>query len=232
MRVYFLRHGQATHNPKAEKMREAGCSFEDFLAQMQVDDEFDSRLTAVGVQQAVDKAKTAAVAKACREVELVLSSPLSRAIRTADIVLPPASLPRQPPRIVLEDLREINHFLLNAKRRTRSELQGTFAGWDLSNVEDEEDTLWVEGRDNLESKEATAERGYQALLWSLARDERCVAFAGHGGIFSCIFNNHELIDCDASLRGRMHNCDVRGVDVTVAGAGAARPVLKMVPIVD
>jgi len=36
MRVYFLRHGQATHNPKAEKMREAGCSFEDFLAQMQV----------------------------------------------------------------------------------------------------------------------------------------------------------------------------------------------------
>ena len=35
-RVYFLRHGQATHNPTAEQMRKDGCSFDEFLKQMQV----------------------------------------------------------------------------------------------------------------------------------------------------------------------------------------------------
>ena len=37
--VFFLRHGQATHNVRAESLRHGGCSYEEFLAAMAQDDE-------------------------------------------------------------------------------------------------------------------------------------------------------------------------------------------------
>ena len=55
--VAFVRHGQATHNVRAEPLREAGCSFEAFLEQMRQDDEVDSELTTRGVEQATAVAR-------------------------------------------------------------------------------------------------------------------------------------------------------------------------------
>jgi hypothetical protein len=49
--IRFLRHGQAMHNINAEHMREAGCSYEDFIQAMKDDDQFDSPLTELGKQQ-------------------------------------------------------------------------------------------------------------------------------------------------------------------------------------
>jgi hypothetical protein len=46
--LYLLRHGQATHNPRAEAARAGGCSFDDFLELMRQDDSLDSELTALG----------------------------------------------------------------------------------------------------------------------------------------------------------------------------------------
>lgn len=39
------------HNINAEHMREAGCSYEDFIQAMKDDDQFDSPLTELGKQQ-------------------------------------------------------------------------------------------------------------------------------------------------------------------------------------
>ena len=39
-RLVILRHGQAQHNPRAEKARENGCSFDEFLRLMEEDDDW------------------------------------------------------------------------------------------------------------------------------------------------------------------------------------------------
>ena len=49
--IHLLRHGQAKHNINAERMRSEGCSHEEFLEAMRIDDAFDAPLTALGVQQ-------------------------------------------------------------------------------------------------------------------------------------------------------------------------------------
>jgi hypothetical protein len=41
-RVMIIRHGQAQHNPRAEAAREAGCSFDEFLRLMELDDAHDA----------------------------------------------------------------------------------------------------------------------------------------------------------------------------------------------
>ena len=128
------------------------------------------------------------MATASQEIQLVLSSPLSRAVNTADMVFPSEALPNAPPRIILENLREINGWLLNAKRLTKAQLRDKFPAWDFSLMEDEEDVLWQP--DELEDKESTAERGYQALLWTLARDENCIAIAGTLSIIGGVFTNN------------------------------------------
>ena len=43
--LHFLRHGQALHNINAEPLRAAGCTFQQFLDQMKVDDDFDAEVS-------------------------------------------------------------------------------------------------------------------------------------------------------------------------------------------
>ena len=85
-RVFFLRHGQAVHNPRAEEAKDKGCSHETFMQLMREDDEFDADLTPLGVSQGQSvKARYLQLQK----VELVVSSPLSRALKTEDLAICP-----------------------------------------------------------------------------------------------------------------------------------------------
>jgi broad specificity phosphatase PhoE len=59
------------------------------------------------------------------DVQLVVSSPLSRALRTADLVHPPTESSKKR-RIAIEHFREINGKLLNAQRRPKSDLVQKF----------------------------------------------------------------------------------------------------------
>ena len=83
--VHFLRHGQAEHNPRAEAARDAGASFDEFLQLMKEDDAFDAALTPLGERQAEETGATFRARLA--GVELVVASPLSRAVVTAAIAL-------------------------------------------------------------------------------------------------------------------------------------------------
>ena len=126
---------------------------------MQQDDEFDSKLTEKGIGQAN---ATRSMHKDCLlDVELVVSSPLSRALKTADLTICPengisvlssdnsGNHPddhsdiniRHPKRICIEELREINGWLLNAKRRKRSELEQIFnPRWNFDSISEEDET--------------------------------------------------------------------------------------------
>ena len=50
--LHLLRHGQASHNVRAEPLRAAGCTFAAFLEQMRLDDELDAKLTERGERDA------------------------------------------------------------------------------------------------------------------------------------------------------------------------------------
>ncbi|KAJ1492853.1 hypothetical protein T484DRAFT_1611100 [Baffinella frigidus] len=172
--VHLVRHGQAQHNPRAEKARNAGCDTPTFLELMRQDDAFDAALTPTGLEQAAGASQ-----HSIRGVELIVASSLSRAIDTADIIFPPGENPASTATGRLKSVsaagfREISGRLLNAKLRTRSELSGRNPSWDFSGLHSEttpppsEDGLWTP---DLEGEAACAERAYLGLRWLWDRPE-------------------------------------------------------------
>jgi broad specificity phosphatase PhoE len=185
--LYLLRHGQATHNPRAEAARAAGCSFDNFLELMRQDDSLDSELTALGREQARTVFETHSGNRHFRRIDLVVSSPLSRTMQTADLAVP---LEIASNRVCVEDFREINGWLLNAQRKSLTDIRKTFPAWNLEHLEHEEDILWTP---ELESNESCAERGYQGLQWVLGRPEHKILVCAHGAILRYVMAEHSLV---------------------------------------
>ena len=235
-RILLLRHGQAVHNPRAELAKQAGCSHEHFMELMRQDDALDAPLTELGEQQAT-KVQDRFGSTMLEGVDLVVSSPLSRALCTADLALPPStktgiSSPQR--RVCVEHFREINGWLLNAKRRDQSDLQKMFGHWDFSSISSTDET-WTE---KLESEEECAERGYLGLLWLMEQTESSILVTTHGGLLRFVMNQHPHVRMfdgrnstnttqleesqntsnDARcVKGRFGNCELREFTVTLEG---------------
>lgn len=213
-RVFFLRHGQAQHNPRAEKAKDEGCSHDVFMALMKEDDAFDADLTPLGINQALEQKEKNQ--HRLQHVELVVSSPLSRAIKTADLTICPQEgllNGKFPTRICVEHFREINGYLLNAKRRESKDLRERFhVSWDFGLLSDNDET-WTEV---LESHQDCAERGYQGLLWLKDRPEEVVLCVAHGGILR-FKRDHPLIkiiDNRTEDDVRFGNCELREYEMS------------------
>ena len=208
--LWILRHGQATHNPRAEAAKDAGCSHERFLELMREDDSLDSPLTPLGQQQADAVAQRLQGLRESNDFDLVVSSPLSRALETADRAWSSCSN-----RVCIEGFREINGWLLNAKRRSKSELEDRFPHWDVSHLEHHDDVLWT---DELETNAACSDRGYAGLQWIYQRPESSVLLVAHGGILRFTMDEHPLVrirddrltvDSGRSSKARFSNCELR-----------------------
>ena len=198
--LMILRHGQATHNPRAEAAKADGCSFDKFFDLMRQDDSLDSPLTELGRQQATSVHMAHRHSHLFQEVDLVVSSPLSRALETANLALPPppksslsaAARATTRKRICYEGFREINGVLQNAKRRTVSQLRTAFTDWCFDELETEHDATW--DADELESHEACRQRGYEGLQWlCMNRPERCILLVAHGGILRYTMEDHPKV---------------------------------------
>ena len=212
--LWIVRHGQATHNPKAEAAKAAGCSFDEFLELMRQDDSLDSELTPLGIEQAraahVEYKERWSV-KAAPAFDLVVASPLSRAIHTADLIVPPAMATN---RVCYESFREINGWLLNAKRRSRTDLAAKFPAWNFELLESEHDNDWTE---TLETNESGQKRGYQGLCWMLNRPEQRMLLVGHGGVLrhtmafadKVTMVDERSIPNGRQVQARFDNCEVR-----------------------
>ena len=127
--VYFIRHGEAAHNvaprPWGEEL-------------------VDARLTAVGRQQAAGLVPQAA----CVTLDVVIVSPLVRAIETATIGLA-AHLERGVPFVVEELCREQLGPNLPDKRRPKHALAAAHPALDFNAVPDGEDALFMTERPSL-----------------------------------------------------------------------------------
>lgn len=190
------------HNPRAEVAKANGCSMEEFFELMREDDVLDAGLTALGREQAKS------IQFKDKDISLVVSSPLSRALETADLVYP-----MQGQRVCCEVFREVNGELLNGKRRTKTELENFFPNWNFEDLEADHDHLWTP---KMEDFHDVAERGYQGLCWLLDRPEDAIMLVCHGGILRYTMNLHPsvtLVDKrtsgDKEIQSRFDNCEVR-----------------------
>mmetsp|Transcript_113745 Transcript_113745/g.317696 ORF Transcript_113745/g.317696 Transcript_113745/m.317696 type:complete len:243 (-) Transcript_113745:65-793(-) len=230
--IHFVRHGQAGHNVRAEPARAAGCSMDEFVRLMKEDDSFDAALTAAGVEQAERAAEALQQLQGPRGplgVELVVASPLSRALHTADVVFPQASLPSAPPRVACEYFRERKGVLASCQRRSASALAAAWPHWDFSEVLEDDAPL----SDDLETVEACAQRGYQGLCALWARPEQHLAVVAHGGLLQYLVNDHPRVRTHASLMGHFGNCEVRSCQMSLHGEGDAKdrePTFLLEPI--
>jgi len=222
-RILFLRHGQATHNPRAEAARSQGCSYETFLDLMKQDDAFDADLTPLGEEQAI-RGRNKYQHKLLG-VQLIVSSPLTRTLKTADLTICPHNglnsgdgnvQYTHPDRICVENFREINGLLENAKRHNRSQLQKKFhSRWDFDTaISSEADNMWT---DTLESQSDCAERGYQGILWLIQRKEHKVLVVTHGGILRFLMVDHpnvKVIESRKEEEKRFENCELREYEMS------------------
>jgi len=193
------------HNPVAEARRAQGCSFKEFLDCMLVDDALDAPLTNLGIWQADRTRDVLAERRNVSTVDLVLSSPLSRAIDTACIIFPQVK-EKQINLHCLENLRERNGWMLNAKRRNRSELEQMYPFGDFSDLKSNEDDSWADNY--LETKWNSAIRAYKCLQYIWELPHKNIAVVAHGGIFHDLLSS-DLLDVEDSISKRFENAELR-----------------------
>lgn len=211
--VHFCRHGQAQHNVRAEALRNKGCDYDTFLQAMRDDDEFDAALTEMGREEA--RVSGAALAEKLSGVQLVVASPLSRALETAQLVFP-AQTCAGAPFVCIENLREISGLLANARRRSSAELALRFPDCDFSQIS-AEDEGWT--ADELEPVSSVVARGLAAMRWLAQRPEAEVAVVAHGGLLKWLFESPRIRDPAGLLAQRFSNGEVRSVRLTMDGKG-------------
>ena len=121
-------------------------------------------------------------------VELVVSSPLSRALHTAELVLGDVFDTTTTNRVCYEGFREINGWLQNGKRHTRTQLEEKFPSWDFSLLSSNDDDQWTP---TLETTDSCMERGYSGLQWIMnERPERSIVLVSHGALLKYTLTDH------------------------------------------
>ena len=170
----------------------------------------DARLTALGEAQA----SALLPAMALQSVDVVLVSPLSRAVQTGLLCLPAGA-----PVGANELLRERNGRHPCDRRRARAVLEADFPGVDVSALADGEDDSWTATREPWGALVARASAFLHALA---ARPEARVAAVTHNDFLQALlFEAPELRLADPALRRKFANAEAMSVRVTWGSADGA-----------
>mmetsp|Transcript_23820 Transcript_23820/g.43031 ORF Transcript_23820/g.43031 Transcript_23820/m.43031 type:complete len:237 (-) Transcript_23820:225-935(-) len=200
--VHFVRHAQATHN---EAAAEKGRS-------VYTDPAFhDARLTDFGKQQCETLKDDAS--SIGPQVELVLTSPCTRATETALL-----SFQDHVPDVVkwyaLECLREKSGQHPCDNRRSVSELKSDFGHTiDYSFMEDDEDVYGETLGENRETDEMIIARAHEFFAWIKDRPETNIVVVTHSAFLSVLFN--QIVKCSFDMSKWFENCEMRTVHFTV-----------------
>lgn len=120
-------------------------------------------------------------------VDVVLVSPLSRAIQTGLLAFPKGD--GSPPFVAVEDLRERSGTHPCDKRRSRSELRAAFPRVDFEGLATEEDAMWSEERESQADLTARAARLLGALM---ERPERRIGVCTHSDFLASLMRKSGL----------------------------------------
>jgi len=175
--VHLIRHGQATSNEAALELGWDAYALEEHL---------DAGLTALGRRQS--RLVGRQIEALAVQPELVLSSPLTRAMSTADEALA-GVIPGAVPRLVLPLLRERLGVNPCDRRRPWSLVAAEHSSlWDASLVETEEDNLWK--ADERETDRQIEERARAAIEWLAGRPEETIVVFTHSSFIEALLDVH------------------------------------------
>lgn len=225
--IYFIRHAEGEHNAAVTRR---GGDHSILEPGTPGSAEFvDAQLTAKGKAQCMLlRRRIAAMRRAdphAVPVELVVVSPLTRTLQTADGCFGPIGFPDAPPFLVHEGCRERWGLYTCDKRRAKKLIRADFLGfradfpgegidWD-SHFVDEEDESWTPEREPSAHVEA---RAVAFLQWLAERPEKHIAVVTHSSFLRHLFRQfgHNVAGEDQQ---RMHrvagNCELRQVMLCV-----------------
>jgi len=204
-RLILIRHAEGWHN---KDYYERPNYMADGLGE--TEEYWDARLTPTGVAQSAKLSRR--LKDVGINVQLVATSPLTRAIQTASIAFPQ---PR-PPFISTSLARERVWTHQCDRRRSRATLEREFPYVDFSEVADVEDDMWATKEivpDPMNSNAVRA-RGRKFLQWVWERPERDIAVCSHW-----VFLSHLLDlfpDINREIGTNLSNADMRLVTLVRA----------------
>ncbi|KAK4560027.1 hypothetical protein RGQ29_008996 [Quercus rubra] len=224
--LHLVRHAQGIHNVEGEKDHDALLSY----------DLFDANLSPLGWKQVDNLRKHVHACGLSKRIDLVVVSPLLRAMQTAvgvfggeaytdGINVPPLmaantgksgrpaiSSLNSPPFVAVELCRERLGVNPCDKRRSITDYSPLFPAVDFSLIENDKDILWTP--DIRERDEEIAARGQKFLKWLWTRKEKEIAIVSHNRFLSHTlgaFGN----DCHPSVKREictdLVNCELRSV---------------------
>ena len=222
-RLTLVRHAEGLHNKHA---REIPNYFADGLGH--TDAYWDAPLTAEGEEQAGLLAVKGQWRQGASRPQLVVVSPMTRALQTASLAWPDHSgrrppIPFRPPMIATSLARErIGNHTCDG-RRSRSALAKEFPHVNFGEVAEEEDEMWHHKEDPPngthfpEYSQLCLARGTRLLEWLWARPEADVAVVSHW-----VFLRHLLHPFPhRTLQAKFENAEQRFVTLLPAEADEA-----------
>ena len=111
-------------------------------------------------------------------VDLIVTSTLTRAIETAFLGFGAAAAAGAPPYVATELCRERVADYTCDGRRPLSTLRAAFPGVDFSEVEAEEDAMWLH-KEVADGEASCRRRALRFVEWLLGRPERTIAVVSH-----------------------------------------------------
>jgi len=193
--VFFIRHGQGLHNLGEIESKLNKCNRLDRHTGNCAgipEHLFDPDLSKLGMEQT--RALKKITSSLELQPELVLVSPMRRAIKTAingfsHLISEEGT--SKVPFIATINAREKSGRNMWDKRKPLSLMKEEFPLVDFSTLKAEEDPLWTVER---ESNEQVAARAHQLIEEIFERKERVIAVASHSGLLKQLFNN--VLDID------------------------------------
>lgn len=206
--IHLVRHGRTEMNEYLRENHWADPGFKDPMM-------IDTRLTREGERQARALAERTSMLEP--RPELIVASPLGRALRTAELAFGESDEYADVPRVACALARE-RVFHGSDIGRVARELRAEHPEWDFTDLGDDEASWWYtpEGRDPFTTAELEPvdvfERRMEAFReWLDARPERTIAVVAHWGV------------CYSFTGDEFQNCELRTLDFdseVIAGNGS------------
>ncbi|GMI90625.1 hypothetical protein like AT1G58280 [Hibiscus trionum] len=242
--LHLVRHAEGIHNMAGEKDYAAYSS----------EQNFDSHLTTLGWLQVDNLRKRVQETGLSKKIELVVVSPLLRAMQTAvgvfggegqkqgsddghglPLMVADAAESHRPeissqncaPFLAVELCRERFGAHPCDRRRSISYYRSIFPAIDFSLIESDDDVLWKpEAREPIEE---VAVRGMKFFTWLFSRKEKEIAIVTHRGF---LYNSLAAFggDCHPSLKTELCkqflNCELRSVVIVDKSMMGSDPATK------
>jgi broad specificity phosphatase PhoE len=201
--LYFVRHGQSSHNLSLEEKKLSG----DEVLTMYATKFRDSRLSDRGIQEARSLYEEILKRPKIMTPELICVSPCSRTLKTASLVF--QNHLKKKTFLVVEELRERHGRFPCEQRRNRSIVSKEYPYFDFSQIS-EKDMLW---RLNREPRQNSIDRANKFLKFISSRNEKIIACVSHAGFMGqSLFTDKNkkitIMDKEKMLHG-FENCEMR-----------------------